>query len=1260
MENNGIIKFGIFEESSHVHDTTSISSACFIDNDSFVIATLSKTITMNKSSILESVSMQFSHILYIEKYNTIVAVSSHSSNLFIFPAHDMSRPYISNYPTAQHIISFLLYSPKSEAIITIGEKIRVFYLKVSQNSKLMRPTVIIESTFTFKSMFNLSGCNSIGFDTNEEILFLPSPEGIYTYSIKGESLSRIARLTTNMSTVYAYTNNPKELLVSDPTNGLSLWSSIGTLVQRIPYDGSSIITMEFIDDENVLILDDKNVFFIVNIRSKRSMIGYISERRPSNIFLLKSHTPLLIISYENSFDVMSIRIPWKVWELNVIRPIFTGIVPKPDHLPRFLVHTKNSFVKIFSPKDGRQLTAATPSYAAFPISVFYDRGCLIHYHKDQFNTYTAEPILIDPSRELLLMLLDNNHIALFDSLYSPSKEIRAIPVKAESIRYCVYENEWCYAIHKEIGDISILDYDAFELKENFHLSNSTIRNFFYYHPKPSFVVEFDREIVLFDLELRKITSRISISIKSTYSELFSDSLYIGDINGSINKFDINPELGLVRDTIEINGHQEAVSSLSFSLEYMVSTSFDGSVVIWDYSFNKIFQIKCPLSIFSSCFLNGCRDLILGTESELMIMKGDSLFKGSKDHENKLIDNFLHNPDVQPPLLPIAVSKTNLNKPKRRTNRLKEKIENFKLTLENMNKEQQLKNVEAQETPKKKEHDETTRKRIVEQMYLLTMNSKTEELPIPPKETVIVEPPVVETINQSQHQSRSNSVNQSRSNSVNRSRSSSKASKQPDPVDEESIKNAGKGFIKRSLIKDEKSRIRNQNRQQKKKEKEEKLKQKQLLEEMMKKKMENEKEKTETDLLLESMDGTLKILELPEPKEEVEPEIYFKPPSEEPINPIRPRRPIRRNPFQFQSILDPPKSQNAEENSVETIQEKKLKKRKKKLKKRLTRAPTPPGIREEYINTKVKKKTRSKTPPLTALPEVVSYNKFDPVFDKEVVRELFSPKDNKKKSLNFDVKPPEPKTNDTISRPKRNTGIQQQQPIKSDDIQETKIETNVQVQQIPNDVILKQEIVQTSTNIVDEIEEGKPIYLNPVNQIHNLTPPKAFKPQPPQQPKGHFITASKTSNETKDKDEETELRIPKKYFNERKKYNFKAIEKKLSDLERKINEQNEMDEKDPLAWRGVPPKLERMRVRDIDIFHDDEEDHYVNQNIFFNNQHLKLKNTNIRIRSSNSSFITDSSSNFSSNWNPNKIEERRRNKSSRRSKVSRVDKKKPWV
>ena len=98
------------------------------------------------------------------------------------------------------------------------------------------------------------------------------------------------------------------------------------------------------------------------------------------------------------------------------------------------------------------------------------------------------------------------------------------------------------------------------------------------------------ELIRFSLTEKVILGRIQINIQSTFSELFSDSIFIGDKSGKIHKFNIDNETILSKDVNEINGHLTAVSNISFSPSFMISSSFDGAVVVWDYSFNKIAQI----------------------------------------------------------------------------------------------------------------------------------------------------------------------------------------------------------------------------------------------------------------------------------------------------------------------------------------------------------------------------------------------------------------------------------------------------------------------------------------------------------------------------------------------------------------------------------------------------------------------------------------------------------------------------------------------
>lgn len=1330
MERNELIKFGIFHESSHNHDSTDITSACVVDNNSYIVTTLSKVIKMNGSSILDTAPMQFSHSVYVEAYQLIIAISIHSSNLFVFPSNEIGRPLIANFPTTQHLVSFLIYSPKSESIITIGEKIKIWSLNVIKFSKMVRPSVTISHIHTFKGNFNISSYHSIGFDTDKEILYLPTSEGILPYTIQGEALSAIAKVSSTMSTLFCYSNGPKELLLSDRSTGLSIWSNIGTFVKRIPFGGSSIAFMTFIDDENVIIVDDENVFYLLNTKSNRSMLCLTMNRTPLKVLFIKTLKPSLLVQFEDHYEIYSISIQWQVWALNVIRPVLTKIEAKKSSLPRFLVQTENSFVKLYSPKDGKPLTAATPSCAAFPVSILYDRGYFIHHVKGQFGSFLPQIILTDSNREILIMNLDNEQTVIFDALTAPMKEVSVHNFKTNHILPCFYDNRWCYAIHADIGEFSIIDYNRFQTIEKFKLTNTKIANIFYHHPSSSMIVMYDAELIRFSLIEKVILGRVPIDIQSTFSELFCDSIFIGDKSGKIHKFNIDDEDIISKDVNEINGHLTAISHISFSPSFMISSSFDGAVVIWDYSFNKVSQITAPLPIFSCCFLNGHRDIILGTETELMIMKGEVIFKGDKDDEFEDVDNFLKNADVfmNEPVETINLSglkKEMKNSSPPRSSREKskgrslyrERIEKLKQKVEEMNKEREKKMREDEELEKqgKKEIDATMKKRIIDQMITLTLQA-TEENNVSEManttKSIQFQPqkPQVENTNNPRNNQNQNNQSEGGSRSSSRSRKSISASSSE--VDEEAIKLKGKNFLKKSIIKDEKFRVRKEKRQRRLKEKKEKeQKQKELLEKVnsMRK---IERQKTEQEILLDSMDTTLTIGEIP--SEEPEPEIFFRQPTYDPpqiSRPIRKATAARRyTPAEFKAKFEQKKEiEKKEKKEEEDFEDEekhrkslKMKKKKKNLKKRLKRAPTPPEIRKNSEETKEPaKKKRAKTPPmLEAPPKVIEFKTVTAVVDSNVVQEVFIP----------------PKKDHPVKLPDK--PVDNRAPIRNSNFVDIEIDAH-QIESIEKPSIEKVEIEQTIEKVPLEEEEvtenNDAVSLVKIQPLQPPPPPPSspssiqkeaeneqvhFEVKPPSEPFSHKIEPLNIKNKPEAPNEldgqfyltqvgdQSKLRKmldnwleESAAIKKRRKVTIREIERTLQETQKKIEELEEENQIDPLAWRGVPPKLEKMKVKNIEFFDDDQNDY--NQSVF-----LKFKNKSSNVirnkrdtsrssnrsscssdsRNSNSNYNRRSNQNedpsalgFLSNWSARKAQRSTRMPSStRRSKVSRVEKNKPWM
>lgn len=701
------LSFGLQKKSSQIFGTGKIGSIYPINSYEKVITTNKEFVKIEDTTIKKSINCQFSTSIFIEEANLVVAVSVQKSELFVFTLNDMNNPIISNFQTNQLGIFHLIYSKRSSVLLTIGFGVKIWNFNVQipdRRRSTLKPTVNISLRYSFSgdgahpivspevSNYEASILISPSFDHSEEIIFLPSSKGINGYDMNGKQKVVMYRLPSSNKTAYCYLEQKKEMLVYDNTSGLILCTTSGFVQSRPLVGTTTLIWMDFLDTENALLMDAKGNFYILDLKTGRSFHCYsvlnsittssmtqktidptlsmmavlgqsssmsglceinggygglsTAKKMPSRVFLLRESKEVCLC-FGPRLEVFKIDIPWTLWAVNISKTKALRRIEKPGEAARVLAFTSNSFVKIFSPKDGKILTDATPRSLSSPSNFFYDRGFLIYYQgKDDKNGFMVKKVHETQTQERLFVILDDGSISVFDPNQNPCKEIAMAELKANSMTVCYFNNEFCYAISSlRSGEVYLVDKTNFnQIKKKFSISHDIFCNLLFDPISLCLVCIMNRETVLFDLQSQKIVSTLKLKGSSLVC-LNNGLLYYGYENGDINfvKIETNAEKSqkelhlLSKEPNRL--HFDSVTGFAFSQSFWVSVSADQTVRYWDYSNGNFFTINMPCRLFGCEIINGKRDVVVGTDNELMLIDGKTVFDGEIDEIDPLIDNF---------------------------------------------------------------------------------------------------------------------------------------------------------------------------------------------------------------------------------------------------------------------------------------------------------------------------------------------------------------------------------------------------------------------------------------------------------------------------------------------------------------------------------------------------------------------------------------------------------------------------------------------
>ena len=665
------IRFGIYDDPIPPIGTVKTTSMYPINSRDFLATTVKGFYRFCDREIKEFYNFKCSTSVLIPEIEAVVGLEMNTNNFIGFQLYSMEKgQLILKGCDAKHIGVFhMIYSPKSHVILTVGNGVKSWNLtstRWNNRTTALAPKLDISLRSSFVPNYQTSILNPPVFDYDTECILLPTENGLKPFDIDGNMHNCVSRyptvsIDTNMKTVPApvrsivysmYKKNnekgKKTYLTSDSENGLCVWSN-QKLKKRISTTGNIILMMHCIDQENVIYMDSRGTLYLLNTKTERSFPCYVLSKLPNMIFVSKNAGGIKITcTMDMSIQMLHIENPWEAWALNVKQAHAILRCPKLNDAARILVITDNSFVKIYSPLDGGQLTAATPKSTSQPLTALYDRGILVDDVNEKEYQMTAEGGL----RDQLFSALENGYLVSFNTGVQPAEEVFSVDLRARFICRVKYDDLWEYAICGKDSDFFIYDYNTLKSKKRCSVRKEPILAFYYHQKSGLVVILYQCCIDLYDLQRSTVIATLQINCTNV-SALHGDDLFIGYKTGHLGKVKIVDRSIINPDPdVKKRPHMDAITNFSFASAFWMSCSLDKSVQLWDYNMMGILRIELPIPIFAVAALNGKRDILVATDNEIMKIDGSLIFD-EVDKEIPEMDNFDKIRDLMNPSTIIA-------------------------------------------------------------------------------------------------------------------------------------------------------------------------------------------------------------------------------------------------------------------------------------------------------------------------------------------------------------------------------------------------------------------------------------------------------------------------------------------------------------------------------------------------------------------------------------------------------------------------------
>lgn len=585
----------------------------------YLLVALTHICRCERTIVKEEAKIRLTAGVYIPEHDMIIGVSGVTGSFVVMRRTDLAHPVSDDIRTKQVAVFHVLYSPKSSVLITIGQDLRIWnFVCEITDARLMTFEGRIEITQRVRIDLaaDMSMINPPAFSYRNEMLYIAGSDGFEKVDLDGRHRGRVTHFQASQRTASAYLDKTESLVTADPVDGVCEWNWSGMLVSNHRVTNVSIVAVRFINPEFVFFMDANLNLNILDLMTSRVYAVMRIPEKPVAFVYFENPCPSLAICFGRILIVYKVVTPWKLWMRNVLKPAFLARCNKENSAARIVIQSVSSFLLLVSPRDAGVISSASPPTAKAIRSFFYDRK---------------------KGTDRLFVIQESGTTVLFSTDRDPCPVITTLPVQASAIFEVLFENSKHYCVATTYGELIVCDYDNFECKKRILVHPERVFDAVYDGKFHTVLVFFERKVTRFDINKGSLLETCPLE-KGSMIKGHSNIVVVCYKNGLMVPITCHQRT-MNLHAHGIQAHQDSITGIAFAKNFFVTSSFDCSVKIWAYNFTNIASVFLPVPLFAVEILNAKRDLLVGTEQEIMRIPGKYVFGLKFEDEDPSIDNF---------------------------------------------------------------------------------------------------------------------------------------------------------------------------------------------------------------------------------------------------------------------------------------------------------------------------------------------------------------------------------------------------------------------------------------------------------------------------------------------------------------------------------------------------------------------------------------------------------------------------------------------
>ena len=636
------INFGIQKVSSFSFGTAYINTVMRLNKYEHIVTTSKEVLRIENGIVKSRCACQVSAAIYCKEYDALITVSpTHSEFTVFFPSVSMKEPVFQGMKLDQVGVYHILFDKRTATIITIGQGVKTWYLNCllkKERRTLFDNRMTIEPRASFGVSYSASMITVPSYDASKGIIYLPTASGLQCFDLDGEVQPQPVKFPGDVLSMFAVNPFNGNMLSSDRDDskqdrlakyrppesheGICYWSKKGVLRARIPFTNSSLFAAFFVNKEFVVGLDAALFVHIVDLKTLKFYPMFQLGARPTRVFFeIFQDQPRLYVVTNNEFSTYMVRVPWRLWYKAPTAPLKMARCPRYKHAARILMQLSDASFHFVQPVTASILTTCHSKNLARPVNYYADRGIAGVHERDQ-----------------LFVVLDSGTVEVFAAHENPCKPSMSIDMKATCCCVCNIFGTDAILFSTKIGDIMVYKYDGMTLMKRLQICQDRILFVHAFQSLGVIIAVICNKFYMLSMKDGTIMHEIKQDANEV-TAFFHDIFAVGYDNGALSIRRILEDGTELLHNPQAVEHQGKVTAISAGSSFFVTTGEDGSVMVWNLNAERLAILRFPTRIFSCCVQNGFRNILLGTDSAVMIVEGSLLFGKEIDPEDVDMDNY---------------------------------------------------------------------------------------------------------------------------------------------------------------------------------------------------------------------------------------------------------------------------------------------------------------------------------------------------------------------------------------------------------------------------------------------------------------------------------------------------------------------------------------------------------------------------------------------------------------------------------------------